>query len=227
MRVLLVEDEAKVRGFLLESFEREGFTTLSFSTFQDARAYLAGDEPAADVAILDRMVGDKDGAQLIPILKRKYPATKILVLSAINDPDERAKILDLGADDYQGKPYSLMELLSRMRALLRRETGAGPGRETRLQAGNLELDMLAHTASVQGESLELTPKEFRLLGILAREPGKVWSKFKLLDLVWQINLELESNVVEATIRNLRRKLERLGASARIESKRNLGYWLEN
>ena len=95
-----------------------------------------------------------------------------------------------------------------------------------LHVGNLEIHLLEHSVKVKGKSLDLTLKEFRLLSILAQEPGKVWSKFKLLDLVWQINLELESNVVEATIRNVRRKMEALGSTAKIESKRHLGYWLE-
>ena len=224
---MLVEDEAKVRGFLLDSFEREGFTTVSFATVPDAKSYLLSGEPHPDLAILDRLVGDRDGASLIPILKKHSPETKILILSALNDPEERSKILDAGADDYQGKPYSLSELLSRVRALLRRSHTEASGQEkTVLYLGNLEISLLDHFAKVKGQVLDLTPKEFRLLCILAREPGKIWSKFKLLDLVWQINLELESNVVEATIRNLRRKLEATGATASIESKRNLGYWIE-
>jgi two-component system copper resistance phosphate regulon response regulator CusR len=148
------------------------------------------------------------------------------VLSAISDSEERAKVLDLGADDYQGKPYSLVELLSRVRALLRRSHDGGGGEKTVLHIGNLDVHLLEHSAKVGATALDLTPKEFRLLSILVREPGKVWSKFKLLDQVWQVNLELESNVVESTVRNIRRKLEQAGCSAVIESKRNLGYWIE-
>jgi DNA-binding response OmpR family regulator len=227
MRLFLVEDVAKVRGFLLESFEREGFTTLSFSNFEDAKDYLESDEPHADVAILDRIVGDKDGANLIPIIKRKSEDTKILILSAINDPDERSKILDAGADDYMGKPYSLSELLSRIRVLLRRSSANGKAQtKTTQHVGNMTIRLLDQIVEIGGQSLDLTPKEFRLLSILAGEPGKVWSKFKLLDLVWQINLELESNVVESTVRNLRRKMEACGSTAKIESKRLMGYWIE-
>jgi DNA-binding response OmpR family regulator len=226
MRLVLLEDEAKVRGFLLESFEREGFTTISFSSYADMKSYLMSDEPPADLAVLDRMVDGKDGAQLIPLFKKRWPGTKILMLSALSDPDERARVLDMGADDYQGKPYSLTELLSRARALLRRSQEGGRGEKTVLYVGNLEIHLLEHSAKVKNAMLDLTPKEFRLLTILAKEPGKVWSKFKLLDLVWQVNLELESNVVESTIRNIRRKLEQQGCSAVIESKRNFGYWIE-
>jgi two-component system copper resistance phosphate regulon response regulator CusR len=223
----LLEDDAKVRGFLLESFEREGFTTIPFAAHRDFKEYVMSDEPAADLAVLDRMVGQQDGATLIPLLKQRWPGTKILVLSAISDSEERAKVLDMGADDYQGKPYSLVELLSRVRALLRRaHDGGGGGEKTVLHIGNLEVNLLGHSAKVGATALDLTPKEFRLLSILVREPGKVWSKFKLLDQVWQVNLELESNVVESTVRNIRRKLEQAGCSAAIESKRNLGYWIE-
>lgn len=225
MRLVLLEDDAKVRGFLLESFEREGFTTIPFAAHRDFKEYLLSDEPAADLVVLDRMVGQQDGATLIPLLKKRWPGTKILVLSAISDSEERAKVLDMGADDYQGKPYSLVELLSRLRALLRRAHEGG-GEKTVLHIGNLEVRLLEHGAKVGAAILDLTPKEFRLLSILAREPGKVWSKFKLLDQVWQVNLELESNVVESTVRNIRRKLEQAGCTASIESKRNLGYWIE-
>jgi DNA-binding response OmpR family regulator len=227
MRIMLLEDEAKVRGLLLECFEGEGFNTLSFASVNDASDYLNSDEPRADVAVLDRMVGNKDGASLIPQLRKKSPGTKVLILSALNDPEERAKILDLGADDYLGKPFSVTELLSRLRALLRRSHGVDAGLEkTVLYVGNLEIYLLEHQAKVRNHALDLTPKEFRLLTILCREPGKVWSKFRLLDQVWQVNLELESNVVESTIRNIRRKLEQSHCLARIESKRNLGYWIE-
>ncbi len=227
MRVILLEDEAKVRGHLLESFEREGFTVLSFSTVPDLRQYLELEDGAADVAVLDRMVGPHDGGELLPLFQKKSPATKILILSALNDSEERSRLLDRGADDYLGKPYSITELLSRMRALFRRKNEPGGQAErTSLQVGDLELLLLENRASVKGVPLDLTPKEFRVLGILAREPGKVWSKYRLLDLVWQINLELESNVVEAMVRNLRRKLEQAGCSARIESKRGMGYWIE-
>jgi two-component system copper resistance phosphate regulon response regulator CusR len=114
-----------------------------------------------------------------------------------------------------------------VRALLRRaHDGGGGGEKTVLHIGNLEVNLLGHNAKVGATALDLTPKEFRLLSILVREPGKVWSKFKLLDQVWQVNLELESNVVESTVRNIRRKLEQAGCSAAIESKRNLGYWIE-
>jgi two-component system copper resistance phosphate regulon response regulator CusR len=227
MRVLLLEDEPKVRGFLLDGFEREGFATISFSVYQDLRNYLGRGEPPADVAILDRMVGDKDGADLIPLFKRHSPGTKILILSAINDPEERARILDLGADDYQGKPYSLSELLSRIRALFRRSHEVQAGSEkTVIFVGDLEIHLLDHEAKVKNFPLELTPKEFKLLSLLAREPGKIWSKFRLLDLIWQINLELESNVVEVTVRNLRKKLDLAGSHAVINSRRNMGYWIE-
>jgi DNA-binding response OmpR family regulator len=227
MRLFLVEDEAKVRGFLLESFEHEGFTTVSFSNFEDAQNYLESDEPHPDVAILDRIIGEKDGADLIPIMKRRSPETRILILSAINDAEERSKILDAGADDYLGKPYSLAELLARLRVLLRRSNTKGQAQvKTTLHVGNMVINLLEQVVEIKGQPLDLTPKEFRLLSILAGEPGKVWSKFKLLDLIWQINLELESNVVESTVRNMRRKMEAQGSTARIESKRFMGYWIE-
>ena len=226
VRVILLEDEAKVRGYLLESFEREGFTTLSFANVPDLKDYLETEESGADLAVLDRMVGPVDGCSLLPLFQAKFPRTKILVLSALNDAEERAKILDRGADDYMGKPYSLAELLSRMRALYRREHGGGARERTVLSLGNLEIHLLDQKVKVAGKPLELTPKEFRLLSLLARDPGKVWSKYRLLDQVWQINLELESNVVETMIRNLRRKLEGAASSARIESKRGTGYWIE-
>jgi len=146
------------------------------------------------------MVGAHDGSELLPYSRNFFPARKSSSSPPWNDPEERAKILDLGADDYLGKPYSMTELLSRMRALFRRKHEGGKVAERSLiQIGDLEIFLLENRASIRGAPLELTPKEFRLLSILARDPGKVWSKYRLLDLVWQINLELESNVVEAMI----------------------------
>ena len=226
MKILLLEDENKVRSFLLETFEREGFTTYSFAKFSDAQEFVASGDEGFDVAILDRIVGEKDGAALVPVIKNKIPKAKVLILSAITSPDERAKLLDIGADDYMGKPYSIVELISRLRALVRRSTTSPSVAQDVRQIGDLEIHMLDHRVRCQGKQIDLTPKEFKLLAVLAESPGKVWSKYKLLDLVWNINLDIESNVAEATIKNLRRKLELGPSKVKIESKRNLGYWLE-
>lgn len=226
MKILLLEDENRVRSFLMETFEREGFTTYSFAKFTDAEEFVTSGDETFDVAILDRIVGDRDGASLVPVIKKKVSKAKILILSAITSPEERAKLLDIGADDYMGKPYSIVELISRLRALVRRGTSSATVAQDIRQIGDLEIHMLDHRVRCLGKQLDLTPKEFKLLAVLAESPGKVWSKYKLLDLVWNINLDIESNVAEATIKNLRRKLETGSSKVKIESKRNLGYWIE-
>jgi two-component system response regulator TctD len=173
------------------------------------------------------MLGRDDGTELIPKLKTKYPDTGILILSSLDMPSEKAKILDAGADEYLAKPFSLEELTARLRLVARRGSSHNKGADHLVRSlGNLTLDLKTQTVMVGHIRLDLTKKELQLISLLIDHPGRVFNRFQILDRVWEIERITESNVVETTIKNLRKKLSEAASSAHIESKRNIGYWIE-
>jgi DNA-binding response OmpR family regulator len=197
------------------------------ATVDEVNAYMATPSEPPRVVILDRMLGRADGATLIPKLKSRYPEAGILILSSLDMPSEKARIIDMGADEYVSKPFSLDELTARLRLVVRRSHGSASVAESTVRVlANLNLDLRTQNVAVGSSKLDLTRKEFQLLTLLMDSPGRVFNRFQILDRVWEIERVSESNVVETTIKNLRRKLEDSGALVTIESKRNQGYWIE-
>jgi two-component system, OmpR family, response regulator len=227
MHLLLVEDDPRLSQYMREALGREGYTLEICATIDEVLTYMSMPSEPPRVVILDRMLGRADGASLIPKLKSHYPGVGILVLSSLDMPSEKARIIDAGADEYLSKPFSLDELTARLRLVQRRSGAAEAASDMAVRAlGNLVLDLKTQNATVSAQKLDLTRKEFQLLSLLMDSPGRVYNRFQILDRVWEIERMTESNVVETTIKNLRRKLEEAGATARIESKRNMGYWIE-
>ena len=224
MHILILEDEPKVASFLSQALRSEGYQTTALSTLRELDELMEGVHHF-DLAIFDRMLGTSDSLGRIHDFKKKFTSCSVLVLSAINTPDERAQALDVGADDYMGKPYSLVELLARIRAIQRRHMPEAAEKSFYV-VGGLQLDCISRKVVFQNKRLDFSAKEFQLLALLMKRPGQVFSKYKLLDQIWDTQLDLESNVVETTIRNIRRKLEEAMVDAKIQSKRNVGYWIE-
>jgi two-component system copper resistance phosphate regulon response regulator CusR len=225
MTIIVVEDETRVLNFLTEALRKEGHTVHPCSTFQEATDTISAVGPSADLLIMDRLLDRIDAIGLIPLARDKCKGAKILVLSTINEPAQKAAALDLGADDYLGKPFQLIELSARIRSLGRRATQE-PQTKTLFSVGDLQLNALEHKAMVGTKSLDLSNKEYFLLFTLIQHPGRVFNKFQLLDRVWDAQFDVESNVVEVTVKNLRRKLEAAGSKTEILSRRNIGYWIE-
>lgn len=222
MTILIIEDDLKVQAFLKDSLEHDFAPVFAFSEFPRDPDLLNIEAP--QTIILDRLLGNFDSKNGISFLKKKFPDSAILILSAINNPAERSELLDLGADDYLGKPFSLMELKSRIRALSRRTSTTVQVNYLKLNSTILDLHL--RTISTGEEKVNLSSKEFELFYVLAKNVGRVYSKFELMDKVWEANLEIESNVLEVTIMNLRKKLADLKSDVQICSKRNIGYWIE-
>lgn len=216
--VLLVEDESKLAEHLVRSLS-QAFSVSVLNSFEELENSLSSPSLPFDVIILDRMMNGKDTLVLIPALRKKFPQCKILVLSAIHTPAEKALALDQGADDYVSKPVALEELMARVRAVTRR-----PSNELRF--GNIAIDSVDRSVHIDGQSLPLSNKEFLLLRAFVQAPGKIFSKSYLYEQVWQTSVEIESNAIETTVNKLRRKLEDSSALAQIKNSRNLGYWLE-
>jgi DNA-binding response OmpR family regulator len=216
MRILLIEDEARIASFVKRGLEVEGFVV------EHARDGLDGVERAAilqpDLVILDLILPKLSGEEALRRLRRMDPATPVIVLTAKDDVSDRVANLDAGADDYVTKPFSFSELLARIRARLR---GTEQVSATTLTLGGLTLDVLKREAHYRDRRVELSSREMALLETLMRHPGQVLSQTQLLDRVWGYDHEPGSNVVEVYVGYLRRKLD-VGL---IETVRGAGYRL--
>ena len=210
--------------FLEEALRSEGHEVHVCPTLEALKNTCEVSTDSFDVAIFDRMLRGEDSLTVLPQFKHTHQRCKVLILSAINSSEEKANALDAGADDYMGKPYSFVELSARIRVLARREATTSVPQIT---CRDLLLDPITHQAFVKGRRVDFSAKEFRLLLVLARKPGQVFNKFQLLDKVWDVQADIESNVVESTVRNVRRKLEEAGAEMQLCNRRNVGYWIEN
>lgn len=223
--ILVVEDEVTLREALVYNLNKEGYTVLQAGTGLDALA-LAREE-APDVVILDLMLPELDGLSVCRSLRRD-PATAasgILMLTARSGELDKIVGLESGADDYLTKPFSLGELLARVRALLRRARNTAP-RDT-LEAGNLVLDLIARRATRNGVDLPLKPKEFSLLAELMRHRGAVLSRDLLLNHVWGQDFFGDDRTVDVHVRWLREKIEEDPAHpVHIQTVRGLGYRFE-
>ena len=224
MTIWAIEDESKVLTLLTTVLRAESFSVQPCESLAMAESLIRKGEPAPHIVIMDRLLHDRDGIDFIEPLREAYPDVKILILSAINTSIEKAAALDRGADDYLAKPFSSVELLARLRALARRPSVNR--KLTHLQFSNFIIDTLARVVVIDNKRHTLPNKEFLLLRTFVETPGKVFSKQSLFDQVWDLNGEHETNVVEATINNLRRRMREMNADAQIKNMRNAGYWIE-
>lgn len=218
-RVLIIEDEAKLLMHLEEVMHLEGFSVFTCSTYSELENFLSLPVKRIDVVLLDRLLQRRDTATLMSRIKLELPTAKVVVVSAINTPAEKAALLDLGADDYVAKPFDSDELVARVRAVMRRVP-------VEPCFGNVILNTEKRSIRVGGAEVALQNKEFLLLRALMQSPGKVFDKSFLYENVWEMSTEVESNVVEATVSKLRKRLEEIGASFTVKSMRNRGYWIE-
>ena len=201
--VLVVDDEPKIVRIARDFLERGGFTVLTASDGTSALSLARTARP--DLIVLDLALPGVDGLDVTRAL-RKDSEVPIIMLTARADEADRLIGLELGADDYIVKPFSPKELVARVRAVLRRSQGVGAGAET-IHAGDMTLDVPRMRASVGEKSVNLTPTEFQLLAVLARQPGRVFTRGQLLDAVRGVAVESYERAIDAHIKNIRRKLE--------------------
>jgi len=202
IRILIVEDEPNLRELLENNLSFEGFQPEGHATAEAAlQSHRAR---AADLIVLDLMLPGMDGFSMLQRLRGQGDAVPILMLTARGDESDRVKGLTLGADDYLVKPFSLLELLARVRGLLRRSNVAP--RKNVLRSGPFTLNRTALMAYKDGESLDLTPKEYRILEVLILHPGHIHGRVELLKSAWESGGQPTPRTVDAHIGNLRRKL---------------------
>jgi two-component system OmpR family response regulator len=221
MRILVVEDEPRMGELIRRVLVAEHHAVDVAPDGVSALAFVAGSEPY-DVLVLDRMLPDLEGVELLRLLRSRGVATPALMLTALGGVDERVAGLDAGADDYLGKPFAFSELLARIRALGRRPS-AGP--QGALVAGDLELDQERHVARVGTTAVDLSAREFALLAYLIRHEGRVVTRQQILDAVWGAEPDVYSNVVDLYVSYVRRKLVELGRERLLRTVRGVGYAL--
>jgi two-component system OmpR family response regulator len=220
MRVLIVEDEAKMAGLIRRGLEREGMAADIAGTGEDALPKAQAVE--YDAIVLDLMLPGLDGLEVCKRLREAGVWSPILMLTARDAVRDRVAGLDRGADDYLTKPFSYAELLARLRALVRR---GRPERPTELRVGGLRLDPATRRVWRGKSEIALSAKEFALLETFMRRPGEVLSRFQLLEHAWDYEYENRSNIVDAYVRLLREKLDRPFGAESIETVRGAGYRL--
>lgn len=221
MRLLVIEDEKKAGQYLKKGLEESGFTVDVVGNGIDGLHQAL--EEDYQLIVLDVMLPGLDGWEVLRRLRVKKD-TPVLLLTAMDELEERVKGLELGGDDYLVKPFAFVELLARIRTLLRR----GPPRDIEhMHIGDLEIDAVRRRVRRDGRRVDLTPREFSLLQLLARRRGEVLSRTQIASYVWDMNFDSDTNVVEVAIRRLRAKIDDGHDLKLIHTVRGMGYVLDD
>lgn len=223
MRLLIIEDDTAAAGYLRQGLTEAGHgVDLAHDGESGLQLALAGEY---DVLIVDRMLPRRDGLALIRMLRADGRATPVLVLSALGQVDQRVEGLRAGGDDYLVKPYAFSELLARVEALARRAQPAAPARPGVLKVADLELDPERRRVTRAGRPIRLQPRELRLLEYLMRRAGRVVTRTMLLEQVWDLSFDPQTNVVDSQISRLRAKIDRDAERPLLHTLRGIGYRL--
>lgn len=217
MNILLVEDEDRVASFMAKGLTAEGHHVERASTAMDGASLAVTYD--FDLVLLDVMLPDASGKDALARIRQVKPDIPVIVVSALGETEDKVDLLDMGANDYLVKPFAFAELAARVRAAGRQ--GQASGRI--LTVGDLVLDTRTRVATYQERSVDLPSREFTLLEYLMRHAGQVLSRQQILDAVWGIDFDTESNVVDVYMGYLRRKLDRSHGQSVIETVRGAGY----
>jgi two-component system, OmpR family, response regulator len=222
VKILVVEDNERVARFITRGLREAGHTVDHADNGRDGMFIAASER--YDVIVLDRMLpGDIDGLAIIEALRKSGNRTPILILSALNDVDERIRGLRSGGDDYLTKPFAFGELLARVDALARR--GGEGDAQRALQVADLRMDLLSRRVTRGSRTITLQPREFKLLEYLMRHANQVVTRTMLLEAVWDYNFDPQTNVVDVHISKLRQKIEHDAERPLVRTVRNAGYML--
>jgi two-component system OmpR family response regulator len=219
--MLVVEDDVEAQRYLVNGLRESGHV-VDDAADGETGLTLALSRPY-DVAVIDRMLPKMDGLRLVQELREHGNVTPVLFLSALSEVDDRVKGLKAGGDDYLTKPYAFVELLARIDALMRRRQPSAV--KTRLQVGDLELDLLTRAAKRNGSSIELQPREFRLLEYLMRHAGQVVTRTMLLESVWEYHFDPQTNVIDVHVSRLRAKIDKGFDLPLLQTIRGAGYMI--
>jgi two-component system copper resistance phosphate regulon response regulator CusR len=221
MRILVVEDEKRIADFLSRGLESGGYAVDVAGDGATALEMVHATE--YDLLILDLGLPDMDGMAVLKKIRTRKTSPPVLILSARDAVDDRVKGLETGADDYLVKPFAYVELLARVRVLLRR----GQPTPERLQVGDLSLDCIRRKVTRGGENIELAPKEFSILEYLMRNRGRPLSRTMIVEHVWDMDYDGLTNIVDVYIRHLRSKIDEKWPDKMIQTVRGIGYMLDS
>ena len=223
MRILIVEDDREAASYLVKAFSEAGH--VADHACDGLEGYSLAKDGNYDVLVVDRMMPRMDGLSLIGRLRAEGIEAPVLILSALGEVDDRVKGLRAGGDDYLPKPYSFAELLARVEVLARRRVGRSE--ETVLRVGDLELDRLSHSVRRKGETIDLQPREFRLLEYLMKNAGQVVTRTMLLENVWDYHFDPGTNVIDVHVSRLRSKLDKGYERPLLHTVRGAGYMVRD
>jgi two-component system, OmpR family, response regulator len=221
MHLLLIEDDAEAARFLAKGLRESGYVVDIAADGREGLLRATGG--AYDLIIADRQLPHLDGLSIVTMLRKSGRHTPVLILSALGTVDDRINGLRAGGDDYLTKPFAFGELLARIEALLRR--GSQPETTTRLRVADLELDLLGRKVTRAGTPVDLTSKEFQLLEFLARRPGQVVTRTMLLEAVWDLHFDPQTNVIDVHISRLRAAIDKGFDRPLLHTVRGAGYVL--
>jgi two-component system OmpR family response regulator len=220
MRILVVEDEKRIADFLTRGLQGAGYAVDTAPNGATALEFIHATD--YDMVILDIMLPDIDGLTVLEKIRNRKVGPPVLILSARGAVDDRVKGLELGADDYLTKPFAFVELLARVRALLRR----GQPTPERLVAGDLTVDCIRRKVTRASETIELAPKEFGILEYMMRNKGRPLSRTMIVEHVWDMDYDGLTNIVDVYIRHLRSKIDDRFPVKLIQTVRGIGYLIE-
>ena len=221
MRILLIEDDAETANYVMQGLRESGHSIATAPNGRDGLFQATGQD--WDLLVVDRMLPGLDGMTLVRTLRAGGIETPVLFLTTLGGIDDRVNGLNAGADDYLVKPFAFSELAARVAALGRRPRRTAT--DTTLHVADLEMDLLARSVQRAGQSIELQPREFRLLEILMRHAGAVVTRTMLLEQVWDFHFDPHTNVVESHISRLRGKIDKAHSTSLIHTVRGAGYCL--
>ena len=224
MRILVVEDEKKINDVIVKTLKKEKYGVDSCFDGEEALDYIFSVE--YDIILLDIMLPKKDGFEVLKSMRKKGIKTPVLFLTARDQIEDRVRGLDLGADDYLVKPFAFEELLARIRVVLRKNSGSGEDSGNVLKRANLTVDCNKHEVFRDDVSIKLSAKEFSILEYMMRNKGRVVSKEKIEEHVWDFDYEGGSNIVEVYIKFLRKKVDNDFSPKLIHTIRRVGYILK-
>ena len=221
-KILVVEDDAATVEFIAKGLTEAGFVVDRVDNGRDGLFHAT--DGSYDAIVLDRMLPGMDGMAVLGALRAANIATPVIILSALGAVDARVEGLTSGADDYLAKPFAFAELLARLRLLIRKDN-AGLAVETKLNCADLEMDLLSRKVRRTGKSLELQPREFRLLEFLMRHKEQVVTRTLLLEGVWEYHFDPGTNVIDVHVSRLRKKVDEGHEVALLRTIRGAGYML--
>jgi DNA-binding response OmpR family regulator len=222
VKVLVVEDDRKIASFVQKGLKEQGFVVEVCGDGDEG--YDRATSQVYDVIVLDIMLPGRDGLSILRALREKKNTVPVILLTARAGLNERVDGLNLGADDYLAKPFYVEELIARIQAVVRRASGE---QLTQLTAGDLVVNLITRDVTRDNERIELTAREFNLLELLMRAPGRVFTRTQILEHVWGYDFDPQTNVVDVYIRRVRAKIDAPPAFSWIETVRSVGYRLRS